>query len=88
MSHELPKVVGYIEIPDVPKKHKCVCDDCGSVLDDRCGDPRVIVKTFDSKDDKNPSSIEWICEICADERFEDHSPSSIFDATPDWIRML
>ena len=74
-------------LPDAPKKHKCICDDCGDVLDDSFGDPRVEIKTFDSRDAKEPSSIRWICEWCADQRFGDHSPINIFDGTPDWIKM-
>jgi len=88
MSHELPKVVGYIQIPDAPKKHKCVCHDCGNELNDRFGDPRVKIETFNSKDAKYPSSVRWICENCADEQFGDHSPNSIFCGTPDWMKML
>jgi transcription initiation factor TFIIIB Brf1 subunit/transcription initiation factor TFIIB len=76
--NSLPKVIGYVHIPDAPKKHKCTCDDCGCQLDDSCGDPRVEVKRFDSKDAKEPSSVRWICEYCADEQFGDHEPNSIF----------
>jgi hypothetical protein len=84
----LPKVVGYIHIPNAPKKHKCTCDDCGCEVDDRCGDPRIEVRTFDSRDAKRPSSIRWVCEWCADELFRDSEPHSIFDGTPDWMRMI
>jgi len=84
----LPKVVGYIHIPDAPTKHKCTCDDCGCEVDDRCGDPRVEVRAFDSRDAKRPSSIRWVCEWCADELFRDSEPHSIFDGTPDWMMMI
>jgi len=79
------KVIGKITLPDAPKKHKCVCDDCGDVLNDSFGDPRVRVSTYDSMETKEPSSVRWVCEVCADDQFGDHSPSSIFDGTPDWM---
>lgn len=83
---QLPKVIGKIILPDAPKKHKCICDDCGSVLDDYCGDPRVRVTRVYSD---NVREERWICEVCADELFGDHSPSSsIFDGTPDWMKMI
>jgi hypothetical protein len=74
----LPKVVGYIMLPDAPKKHKCTCDDCGDVLDDSFGDPRVEVKTFDSRDAKRPSAIRMLCECCVYDLFYDSEPHSIF----------
>ena len=83
-----PLVVGYISIPYAPQKHKCVCDDCGNDVDDSFGDPRVKIETFNSKSAKEPSSVRWICKWCEDMLFGDHSPSSIFDSTPDWMRML
>jgi hypothetical protein len=83
-----PKVVGRIALPDAPQKHKCTCDECGCEVDDRFGDPRIKVEYFDSMDAKNPSSIRMICEWCANEQFGDDSPNSIFNGTPDWMRML
>ena len=83
---QLPKVIGKITLPDAPQKHKCVCDECCDVLNDSNGDPRVKVSRYDSMDSKEPSSVRWICDVCADEQFGDHSPSSIFDGTPDWMR--
>ena len=74
-----PKVVGRIELSDAPKKHKCTCDDCNEVLDDSWGDPRVEIKRFDSRYAKEPSSIRWVCNSCADELFGNHEPSSIFE---------
>jgi len=80
MAHPyyLPKVVGHIELSDAPKKHKCICDECGSHVDDSWGDPRVEVFRYDSKHAKDPSSIRWICECCVDELFGNHEPHSIF----------
>lgn len=81
MAHPyyLPKVVGKIELPDAPQKHKCTCDECGCHVDDRFGDSRVKVSTFMSMDAKEPSAVRWVCESCADELFSDHSPKSIFE---------
>ena len=67
--NSLPKVVGHIKLP---------CDDCGCEVDDRFGDPRIEVRTYDSKWSEKPVSTRRICEWCADEQFGDHSPSSIF----------
>jgi hypothetical protein len=78
MNSSSLNVVGYVHIPNAPKKHKCVCDECSSQLDDSFGDPRVKVQTFDSMDAKEPSSVRWVCEVCADELFGDHYPNSIF----------
>lgn len=69
------KVIGKIVLPDAPQKHKCVCHDCGDVLDDSCGDPRSRVTT-EWKDGRKEE--RWICDYCADEQFGDHSPYSIF----------
>jgi hypothetical protein len=77
------KIIGKITLPDAPKKHKCVCDDCKDVLDDSCGDPRNRVTT---KWNDGRFEERWICDVCADEQFGDHSSSSIFDGTPDWMR--
>ena len=69
-------------------KTVCTCDECGHRVDDSLGDPRVKLSTFDSMDAKEPSSVRWVCAYCADELFGDDSPISIFDSTPDWMRML
>lgn len=81
------KVVGKIILPDAPKKHKCTCDDCKNVLDDSWGDPRNRVTT-EWNDGRREE--RWICDYCADEQFGDldNEPCSIFDGTPDWMRML
>lgn len=76
--NNLPKVVGYITLPDAPKKHKCICDECGWEVPDGWGDTRVEVKSYDSIYATEPVLIRMICEACADEQFGDHSPSSIF----------
>lgn len=73
-----PKVIGKITLPDTPIKHKCVCEDCNSEVDDRFGDPRVMISTYATKTDIKPISVRWICESCADELFGDSEPSSIF----------
>lgn len=75
------KIIGRIEIPDAPKEHKCICDDCGEVLDDSCGDPRIQVVTYESWDAKEPSSIKWVCNSCSciDDLFGNHEPRSIFE---------
>ena len=87
MSNDV-KVVGHVVLPDAPQKHKCVCDDCGDVLDDSFGDPRHKISTYDTKDAKEPSSVRWICYSCVDQKFGDHSPYSIFDGGSDWMSML
>ncbi len=93
MKETTIKVLGKITLPiqKVKKaKTKCLCDDCGCELNDSCGDPRIKVSTFDSKDakdPKDPSSVRWICDWCSDELFGDRSPSSIFDSTPDYLIM-
>lgn len=74
----LPKVIGHVTLPNAPIKHKCVCDDCGNVVNDRFGDQRIEVRSFGSKDSNVPSSIRMICTDCADLLFEDSSPCSIF----------
>jgi len=86
--NSLPKVVGYIHIPDAPKKHKCTCDDCGWEVPNGWGDPRVKIETYNSKDATEPISVRMICEWCADELFRDSEPHSIFDGTPDWMMMI
>lgn len=78
------KVIGKITLPDAPKKHKCVCHDCGDVLDDSCGDPRHLVTTAEWTDGRKEERM--ICDVCADELFGDYEPSSMFDGTPDWMR--
>jgi hypothetical protein len=89
MAHPyyLPKVVGHIELSDAPKKHKCICDDCGNELNDSWGDPRVRVVSHyadGSKDER------FICPNCEFDTFGDinNGPRSIFDGTPDWMRMI
>ena len=78
MKKNFVKVIGHITLPNAPIKHKCVCADCGDEVDDRFGDPRVEVKTFDSRDAKKPSSIRLICSWCDYIQFGDSSPYSIF----------
>lgn len=58
---QLPKVIGKIILPDAPKKHKCICDDCGDVLDDSCGDPRhnVVISWTDGRKEE-----KMICDVC------------------------
>jgi|WetSurSiteA1Bulk_404760.scaffolds.fasta_scaffold06899_2 hypothetical protein len=81
-----PKVVGHVVLPDAPQKHKCTCDDCGNELNDSWGDPRVRVVSHyadGSKDER------FICPNCEFEQYGDNSePKSIFDSTPDWMRMI
>ncbi len=67
-----------IHLEEFNNKHKCICDECSSILDDRCGDPREEVFRFDSKGAKDPSSIRMLCSSCIDEVFGEHSPYSIF----------
>jgi transcription initiation factor TFIIIB Brf1 subunit/transcription initiation factor TFIIB len=62
-----------------PTKEECICGDCKCNVDDRFGDPRVKIMTFDSIDAKQPTSVKLICKYCADEQFGDHSPNSIFE---------
>ena len=87
MENTIVKVLGKIILPDAPVKYKCICADCGNYLNDSFGDPRVKISTFDSMDAKEPSAVRWVCEWCADELFEDHSPSSVFDGTPNYLKM-
>ena len=77
------KVIGKIILPDAPKKHKCICDDCGDVLNDSCGDPRhkVVTSWTDGRKEE-----KMICDVCVDEQFPDLEPRNIFDGTPDWMR--
>ena len=75
---ETVKVLGRINIPLKSNKTKCICDDCGCKVNDKFGDPRVKISTFNSKDAKEPSAVRWVCEFCAHELFGDHEPSSIF----------
>jgi len=65
MEKSLPKVIGKIDIPD-DYKSKCTCDDCGCVLNDNYGDPRVqvVMRHNDGSTDE-----KWICELCVDEIF-------------------
>ena len=83
---QLPKVIGKITLPDAPKKHKCVCDDCGNELNDSWGDTRVKISTHYPDGTKEERLICADCEFvqygCNDE------PRSIFDGTPDWMRMM
>lgn len=70
MEQTTIKVLGKITLPiQKVKKTKCLCDDCGCELSDSCGDPRIEVKTFDSMTAKEPSSIRWVCEWCANAPF-------------------
>ena len=71
-----PKVIGKISLPLGSPSRKCTCDECGDVLNDSCGDPRVRVSRYDSMDS---TSVRWICDVCADEQFGDHSSHSIFE---------
>jgi hypothetical protein len=82
-----PKVVGHIVLPDAPKKHKCVCDDCGNEVDDSFGDPRVRVTTNYADGSR---SERFICANCEFDQWDcnDVEPHSIFDGAPDWIRMM
>ena len=80
MAHPyyLPKVVGHIELSDAPKKHKCICDECGWEVPDGWGDPRVKIEIYDSRYATEPREVIMICEWCANEQFVDHEPHSIF----------
>lgn len=82
------KVLGSIALPLKSIKTKCLCDDCGCEVNDSFGNPRIEIKTFDSKTSKEPSSVRWICESCADQQFGDHSSSSIFDGVPEYLRII
>ena len=71
LDMENVKVLGSITLPLKSIKTKCLCDDCGCEVNDSFGDPRIEVKTFDSMISKEPSSVRWICEWCADQQFGD-----------------
>jgi hypothetical protein len=78
--HELlgvsaPTVIGKIELPKHISKNPCTCDDCGDIVNDSCGDPRVCITTHYNDDSKE---FRYVCQYCADEQFGDHSPHSIF----------
>jgi hypothetical protein len=62
---EQTKVIGKIHIPD-DYNSKCTCDDCGRVLNDNYGDPRVQVVIYNND---GSTSQKWICELCVDEIF-------------------
>lgn len=87
MKETTVKILGKITLPVQKVKTKYLCDDCGCELNDSFGDPRIKVSTFDSISAKEPSSVRWICEWCSDEQFGDDSPNSVFDGTPDYLRM-
>ena len=67
-----------IHLEEFNSKHRCICDECNSIVDDRFGDPRQEVFRFDSKYTKDPSSIRMLCSYCIDDLFGDHEPHSIF----------
>lgn len=71
------KIIGYT-YPNASIKHKCICDECKSVVNGGFGDTRQEVFRFDSKGAKDPSSIRMLCSYCIDELFGDHEPHSIF----------
>jgi hypothetical protein len=82
----LPKIVGYIDMPNAPVKDKCICHDCGNQLNDSFGDPRVRITTIHHDGSKE---TRMICSDCEFEQFNDNlQPSNIFDGVPDWIRVL
>jgi len=85
--NSLPKVVGKIVLPDVPQKHKCICDECGNEVNDSFGDPRISVKRVYSD---GSTEERMICPDCEFDIFQDtyNEPRTIFDGTPDWMRML
>jgi hypothetical protein len=90
MKETTIKVLGKITLPIQKVKRvktKCLCDDCGCELDDSCGDLRIKIETFDSMTAKEPTSVRWVCECCSINLFIDTEPSSIFDGTPDYLRM-
>lgn len=72
------KVIGHIMLPDAPIKHKCICEECGDILNTKFGDPRIEVLTYPSKYDKQPTSSRLICPVCANDLFGDSEPCSIF----------
>lgn len=81
------KVVGRIDVPNTTSKHVCTCDYCGNDVDDSWGDPRTkVTRTYSD----GTEEIRYICSNCEFEEFGalDESPRSIFDGTPDWMRML
>lgn len=67
-----------IHLEEFNSKHRCICDECNSMLDDSFGDPRQKVFRYDSKYAKEPSSVRMLCSYCMDEMYGDHSPHSIF----------
>jgi predicted RNA-binding Zn-ribbon protein involved in translation (DUF1610 family) len=82
---EQTKVIARIHIPD-DYNSKCTCDECGNELNDYWGDPRVRVVTHYADGSKNE---RFICPNCEFEQYGDNSePKSIFDGTPDWMRMI
>jgi len=81
------KVVGWIDVPNTTSKYVCTCDYCGNDVDDSWGDPRTkVTRTYSD----GTEEIRYICSNCEFEEFGalDESPRSIFDGTPDWMRML
>lgn len=81
------KVIGKIILSDAPQKHKCICDYCGNDVDDSWGDPRIkVTRTYSN----GTQEIKYMCPDCEFDEFGslDESPRSIFDGTPDWMRML
>lgn len=71
------KVIGYVDISDAPKKHKCTCDECGNDVDDSWGDPRTkVTRTYSN----GTEEIRYICPDCEFDIFGnlDNEPRSIF----------
>jgi len=90
MKETTIKVLGKITLPIQKVKRvktKCLCDDCGCEFRDSWGNRSIEIKTFDSMNAKEPTSVRWVCEWCAYDLFNDTEPSSIFDGTPDYLRM-
>ena len=57
----------------------CRCDECNVEVNTSYGDPRTKVFRYDSKEQKEPSSIRMVCSYCIDEMFNYHEPDSIFE---------
>lgn len=76
------KVVGKINIPDIPK-HKCICHECGAILNDNFGDPRHKITTFFQNGKKKE---RLVCDVCADENYPSFPEShNIFDGRSDYL---
>jgi len=57
----------------------CKCDECNEEVNTSFGDPRTKVFRYDSKEQKEPSSIRMVCSYCINDLFYSSEPNSIFE---------